>query len=557
MASLFYMPFRPAYDSAGISVPGAQAWFTVTGTNTPAPIYADNGLTTPLANPLPANGVGKFPAAYMDDAVSYRVRIYAKNATVGVDTPLEEMEPYTLNVFDAAANAALAATLAAAAAADTSSDAAGAAATAAAASATAADVSADTAVASLVSSSSSATSAGLSAAAALALANGYLFDTAAEGVSQGVVSLTITAAGSGGANGQFALAFSGGGGTLAAGTFTVSGGAVTAVNLTKRGKNYTSNPTVSTAASTGLTGATVTAAKGNYAVPDGEYFLVKGTGDTFATLYKNVGGVATAQSLSIPSLTGITSLTTAAIISSAPSGAVALWPIDNYVAANLYIPNIMAPTAASTNLKRASRHAFNTAFYYKDGGTTVSDRSQVGAAGLTDASRVTIPGAGRLAFGDNATVIPAGQYTMAATVKRFGGSDQTFAFSEKSDRSLKSAAKTATSAFQRFSYTFTLAAPSTNFELALITFDGATTADLIVDNIELFSGAADLGPVTPGRSHLLRQVPRRHSSDGYQRGPSAWHASGGLTAKSLRLHELDFLGSDRTLGDHHLHVHRQ
>ena len=150
-----------------------------------------------------------------------------------------------------------------------------------------------------------ATIASLSAAAAQALANGYLFDSAAEGVSQGVLSLTITGAGTGGANGQFALAFSGGSGSLAAGTFTVSGGAVTAVNLTKRGKSFATAPTVSVAASTGLTGATVTAAIGNYAVPSGEYYLVKGSGNTWATLYKNVAGVATSQSLSFPSLSAL------------------------------------------------------------------------------------------------------------------------------------------------------------------------------------------------------------------------------------------------------------
>jgi hypothetical protein len=100
MASLFYMPFRPAYDSAGISVPGGQAYFTLEGTNTSSPVYEDSALTVPLSNPLVANGVGKFPTAYLDDAVSYRVRIYAKNAEVGVDTPLEEMDPYSTSLFD-------------------------------------------------------------------------------------------------------------------------------------------------------------------------------------------------------------------------------------------------------------------------------------------------------------------------------------------------------------------------------------------------------------------------------------------------------------------------
>jgi hypothetical protein len=95
MPEMFTMPFRPAYDSAGRTVPGAQAWFTLTGEDTESPVYADTGLATPLANPLPANGVGRFPRAYLDPAVTYRVRIYGADDEVGVDTPIDEYDPYT------------------------------------------------------------------------------------------------------------------------------------------------------------------------------------------------------------------------------------------------------------------------------------------------------------------------------------------------------------------------------------------------------------------------------------------------------------------------------
>lgn len=76
---------------------------------------------------------------------------------------------------------------------------------------------------------------------------------------QGIINPIITAPGSGGANGTFALAFTGGTGTGAVGTFTVTGGALTAVTITDPGI-YTVKPTLSFAASTGLTGATVTVA---------------------------------------------------------------------------------------------------------------------------------------------------------------------------------------------------------------------------------------------------------------------------------------------------------
>lgn len=60
--------------------------------------------------------------------------------------------------------------------------------------------------------------------------------------------------GTGGTNGTFALAFTGGTGSGAAGTFTVAGGALTAINITNPGA-YTVAPTFSFATSTGLTGA--------------------------------------------------------------------------------------------------------------------------------------------------------------------------------------------------------------------------------------------------------------------------------------------------------------
>lgn len=121
MANLFYMPLRPAYDSAGVSVPGAKAWFTTTGTNTPATVYSNNGLTVPRTNPVVFDGVGKPPTTYLDPAKTYRVRIYARDAEVGVDTPLEEYDPYVPGLWADAgalqpvADAAAASELAAAA----------------------------------------------------------------------------------------------------------------------------------------------------------------------------------------------------------------------------------------------------------------------------------------------------------------------------------------------------------------------------------------------------------------------------------------------------------
>lgn len=149
MANLFYMPFRPAYDSAGISIPGAKAYFTLTGTNTASAPFSNAGLTTPRTNPVIAGSSGKFPTTYLDPAKTYRVRIYSKNATVGVDTPLEEFEPYTPGLVDAGALTPIAeAAAASATAASTSAGAAASSASTATVSAAAAAADADAADAS-------------------------------------------------------------------------------------------------------------------------------------------------------------------------------------------------------------------------------------------------------------------------------------------------------------------------------------------------------------------------------------------------------------------------
>jgi hypothetical protein len=99
MANLFVMPFRPALDANMKVLPGAQAWFTLQGTNVPSAPYSDVGLSTPRTNPVVANGVGRFPTTYLDEDVDYRVRIYEADAVVGVDDPIEEYDPYTSNLL--------------------------------------------------------------------------------------------------------------------------------------------------------------------------------------------------------------------------------------------------------------------------------------------------------------------------------------------------------------------------------------------------------------------------------------------------------------------------
>lgn len=83
----------------------------------------------------------------------------------------------------------------------------------------------------------------------LIIAPGYTSQT-----ENGIEDPVITVPGTGGEDGTFALAFTGGTGSGAAGTFTVTEGAVTAITITARGV-YTAAPTLDFGASTGLTNA--------------------------------------------------------------------------------------------------------------------------------------------------------------------------------------------------------------------------------------------------------------------------------------------------------------
>jgi hypothetical protein len=89
-AKLYYSPFIPAFSANGLPVAGAQLLFYLTGTTTKTTVYSDVGMVTPLANPVVADAAGRFPAIYLNDAITYRVRILDKlGAQIGAD-----LDPY-------------------------------------------------------------------------------------------------------------------------------------------------------------------------------------------------------------------------------------------------------------------------------------------------------------------------------------------------------------------------------------------------------------------------------------------------------------------------------
>lgn len=139
---------------------------------------------------------------------------------------------------------------------------------------------------------------------------GNTYASTADALSSGVSGVAVTAAGSGGTNGTFLATLSGGAGSGAVVQFVVSGGAVVSARVLLKGKNYTSAPTASLAASSGLTGATLTLSIAtNEGV--GSFFAVTPAALSTNTydLYENVASVATSRG-SVPSSTTVTSART-------------------------------------------------------------------------------------------------------------------------------------------------------------------------------------------------------------------------------------------------------
>jgi hypothetical protein len=80
--------------------------------------------------------------------------------------------------------------------------------------------------------------------------------------SSGVNSIVITTPGTGGTNGTVTIGSTGGGGTGATISVTTAGGIITSVRLLSPGTGYTSVPTFTIAAGTGVVTATIGAVAG-------------------------------------------------------------------------------------------------------------------------------------------------------------------------------------------------------------------------------------------------------------------------------------------------------
>lgn len=268
----FVMPFRPAFDSNSIPIAGAKVYFYQTGTTTLAPVFYDQALTIPAANPLIANSAGRFAQTFIDDTITYRVKIYYADGS----PTAEDYDPYT--PFSSAISEA-------------AQVAAQASATAAAASATSAATSAATASTSITVSSAAAASAAASAASAGAYPN-----TAAANVPRGAVAFVLTP-GSGGTNGtNIAATFSSGNynGNPSI-LFDIVGGAVTNVRIITPGLYIGSSPTAPTVALPGGAGGAALTLTNGFLVSNGNGYWVQSADNRQLLHFLNVSGTATAD----------------------------------------------------------------------------------------------------------------------------------------------------------------------------------------------------------------------------------------------------------------------
>ena len=93
---LFPMPAPRAVDSGGAPMSGALLQFFLTGTTTPASVYASAALTTPLSNPVVADSGGLFPPIYLDPSASCRCQLLTSAGVV-----VRDIDPVSTTIVEA------------------------------------------------------------------------------------------------------------------------------------------------------------------------------------------------------------------------------------------------------------------------------------------------------------------------------------------------------------------------------------------------------------------------------------------------------------------------
>jgi microcystin-dependent protein len=77
----YYTPNPFEIDVNGVPLGGAQLFFYVTGTSTPASTYSDVNLTIANTNPIIADANGRFGSIFLSPSVSYKVSLWTAVTT--------------------------------------------------------------------------------------------------------------------------------------------------------------------------------------------------------------------------------------------------------------------------------------------------------------------------------------------------------------------------------------------------------------------------------------------------------------------------------------------
>lgn len=103
MSFLLFDPIWRPLGANGQVLPGCTLTFYESGTTTPAAVYADADLTTPLTNPVEADAAGNLPAIYGDSATVYRRQLHDADGVLLSDVdpihPHVQFPPGTLMMF--------------------------------------------------------------------------------------------------------------------------------------------------------------------------------------------------------------------------------------------------------------------------------------------------------------------------------------------------------------------------------------------------------------------------------------------------------------------------
>lgn len=91
--STFVFPRQFYNDEVGRTLPLSRLYFYETGTYNDKQVFSDKALTTPMSQPVVADGSGRFPPIYLNTDTSYRVQLKDR-LDQDIGTYIDGVEPY-------------------------------------------------------------------------------------------------------------------------------------------------------------------------------------------------------------------------------------------------------------------------------------------------------------------------------------------------------------------------------------------------------------------------------------------------------------------------------